>query len=208
MRLATIDLGTNTVRLLVADLAAGAGRWRVIEADQRVTRWGEGLAATGRLGEAPAERTAAAVGEYVTRARRAGAERVAIVATSAVREAGKRPRVCRSPRASHRRACDDRQRQRGGRPHAGRACSPASTRATARRWSSQSAAAARSTSWLATGRRSRRSACAWAWSTWPSGFPFRGPVDWPRYTAMQAEIRRPPRGRAARAQFARRRRLG
>ena len=86
MRLATIDLGSNTVRLLIADVA-GAGRWRMVEADQRVTRLGEGLAASGRLGEAPAARTSAAVTEYVARARRHGAERVAIVATSAVREA-------------------------------------------------------------------------------------------------------------------------
>ena len=87
MRLATIDVGSNTVRLLVADVEPGARGWRVVEADQRVTRLGEGLAASGRLGEAPAERTAAAVGEYVARARRAAARRVAIVATSAVREA-------------------------------------------------------------------------------------------------------------------------
>ena len=87
MRVATIDLGSNTVRLLVAEVEAGARRWRVIEADQRVTRLGEGVTATGRLAEAPAARTTAVVGEYVARARRAGATRVAIVATSAVREA-------------------------------------------------------------------------------------------------------------------------
>ena len=87
VRLATIDLGSNTVRLLVADVEPGARGWRVAEADQRVTRLGEGLAASGRLGEAPVERTVAAVGEYVARARRAAAGRVAIVATSAVREA-------------------------------------------------------------------------------------------------------------------------
>jgi exopolyphosphatase / guanosine-5'-triphosphate,3'-diphosphate pyrophosphatase len=87
VRLATIDLGTNTVRLLVAEVT-GAGRWRTVEAEQRVTRLGEGMAAAGgRLGEGPAARTASVVAEYAARARRAGAERVAIVATSAVREA-------------------------------------------------------------------------------------------------------------------------
>lgn len=87
MRLATIDLGSNTVRLLVADVDHDTRVWRVIETAQRVTRLGEGLVASGRLGPEPAERTTAVVGEYVTRARRAAAERVLIVATSAVREA-------------------------------------------------------------------------------------------------------------------------
>src|SRR5262249_25418797 len=71
-RLAAIDLGSNTVRLLVADVLEG--RVQVVEATQRVTRLGEGLAASGRLGGAPAQRTAATVIEYVARARRAGAE--------------------------------------------------------------------------------------------------------------------------------------
>lgn len=86
-RLATIDLGTNTVRLLVADVTRGAGRWRPVHAEQRVTRLGEGATRTGALGAAPAARTAATVEEYVARARTAGAARIAIVATSAVREA-------------------------------------------------------------------------------------------------------------------------
>ena len=87
MRLAAIDLGSNTVHLLVADAGPGGAAFRVVESDQRVTRLGEGLAASGRLGVAPAERTARVVVEYVARARAAGAERVGIVATSAVREA-------------------------------------------------------------------------------------------------------------------------
>jgi exopolyphosphatase/guanosine-5'-triphosphate,3'-diphosphate pyrophosphatase len=90
MRLAAIDLGSNTVHLLVADVGPGGTPWQVVDSDQRVTRLGEGLAASGRLGEAPTERTTAAVVEYVARARAAGAERVAIVATSAVREASNR----------------------------------------------------------------------------------------------------------------------
>ncbi len=86
MRQATIDLGTNTVRLLVADVEPGARVWRVVVAEQRVTRLGQGQAATGSLAEAAAARTATVVGEYVARARQAGAERLAIVATGAVRE--------------------------------------------------------------------------------------------------------------------------
>src|SRR5437762_998505 len=86
-RVAAIDLGSNTVRLLVADVAPGATGWRTVLAEQRVTRLGEGMRTTGALSEAATARTAAAVIEYVERSRSAGAARVAIVATSAVRDA-------------------------------------------------------------------------------------------------------------------------
>ncbi|HSE93425.1 MAG TPA: Ppx/GppA phosphatase family protein [Methylomirabilota bacterium] len=85
-RLAGIDLGSNTVRLLVVEVG-DAGGWRVVDQDQRVTRLGEGLAASGRLGETPMARTAATIVEYAGRAVRAGAREVRVVATSAVREA-------------------------------------------------------------------------------------------------------------------------
>ncbi|MBI2159392.1 MAG: Ppx/GppA family phosphatase [Candidatus Rokubacteria bacterium] len=86
MRVSTIDLGSNTVRLLVADVA-GPGCWRVVAEDQAVTRLGEGLAATGALGEAPMARTLAVVSDYAARGAALGATEVRIVATSAVREA-------------------------------------------------------------------------------------------------------------------------
>lgn len=88
MRLATLDLGTNSVRLLVADVA-GDG-WRVVEEAQQVTRLGEGQAATGALGPVPMARTAAAVADYVRRAEALGATRLRLTATSAVREAANR----------------------------------------------------------------------------------------------------------------------
>lgn len=86
MRVSTIDLGSNTVRLLVADVE-GPGRWRVVAEDQTVTRLGEGLAATGALGEAPMARTLAVVSDYAARGTALGATDLRIVATSAVREA-------------------------------------------------------------------------------------------------------------------------
>jgi exopolyphosphatase/guanosine-5'-triphosphate,3'-diphosphate pyrophosphatase len=85
-RLATIDLGSNTVRYLCVDIDA-AGEWRAVDQAQRVTRLGEGMAASGRLATAPMARTAVAVAEYAERARRLGAGDVRVVATSAVREA-------------------------------------------------------------------------------------------------------------------------
>lgn len=88
MRLATIDLGSNTVRLLVADVEPGRAGWRAVDQDQKVTRLAEGLAATGCLAEAAMARTRATTVEFVRRARAAGAARIEVVATSAVREAG------------------------------------------------------------------------------------------------------------------------
>jgi exopolyphosphatase / guanosine-5'-triphosphate,3'-diphosphate pyrophosphatase len=88
MRLATIDLGTNTVRLLVVD--AEGGGWRPVDQAQRVTRLGEGQAGRGALQPAPAARTLDTVAEFVRRAEALGAARVRIIATSAVREAANR----------------------------------------------------------------------------------------------------------------------
>ena len=85
MRLATIDLGTNMVRLLVADIASGG--WHPVERAQRVTRLGEGQAARGPLGAVPMARTRDTVAAFVRRAEALGAVRVRIAATSAVREA-------------------------------------------------------------------------------------------------------------------------
>lgn len=101
MRLAAIDLGTNTVHLLVVDVERASERaeraeraseradpaWRVVHHDQVVTRLGEGLWPEGALRETPMARTADLVASYVERARSFGAAQVRIVATSAVREA-------------------------------------------------------------------------------------------------------------------------
>jgi exopolyphosphatase/guanosine-5'-triphosphate,3'-diphosphate pyrophosphatase len=87
-RLATVDLGTNTVRLLVVETDGTA--WRRIGQDQRVTRLGEGQARAGRLLAGPMQRTVDAVAAFVAAARRLGASQVRIVATSAVREAANR----------------------------------------------------------------------------------------------------------------------
>lgn len=86
MRVSTIDVGSNTVRFLVADVV-GPETWTIVDAQQTVTRLGEGLAAAGALGEAPMTRTLAVLSDYVARAERLEAARVRLVATSAVREA-------------------------------------------------------------------------------------------------------------------------
>jgi exopolyphosphatase/guanosine-5'-triphosphate,3'-diphosphate pyrophosphatase len=84
MRTAVVDLGTNSTRLLVADVAGG----RVTELDRRtvVTRLGEGVDSTGRLAEAAMERVLAALSEFREAIDAHGAEHVVAVATSAVRD--------------------------------------------------------------------------------------------------------------------------
>jgi exopolyphosphatase/guanosine-5'-triphosphate,3'-diphosphate pyrophosphatase len=84
-RIAVVDLGTNSTRLLVADVRDG----QVVELDRRsnVTRLGEGVDRTGRLGDAAMQRVAAVCEEYREAIDRLSAERVVAVATSAFRDA-------------------------------------------------------------------------------------------------------------------------
>jgi len=88
-RFAAIDVGTNTVRLLVAE-AQAPGAYAVLHQAQTITRLGEGLEATGRLTAAAIERTVAALAGYAAAARHLGALAVRAVATSAAREAANR----------------------------------------------------------------------------------------------------------------------
>ena len=85
MRVAAIDVGTNSVKLRVAE--RGDGDWRTVTDRVVVTRLGEGLAETGRLGEEPIRRTVAAVARLAARARRDGAEAIVAVGTAGLRQA-------------------------------------------------------------------------------------------------------------------------
>ena len=84
-RVAVIDMGSNSTRLLVADVAAG--RVRELVRDTRITRLAQGVDATGELAAEAVERVLAALGDYRAEIDRLGAERIAAVATSAVRDA-------------------------------------------------------------------------------------------------------------------------
>jgi exopolyphosphatase/guanosine-5'-triphosphate,3'-diphosphate pyrophosphatase len=96
---AAIDVGTNTVRLLVAE-AGGPGAYTVRHHAQAITRLGEGLDGTGRLSPAAIERTVAIVAEYTAAARSLGAVALRAVATSAAREAANREVFLRAAAAA------------------------------------------------------------------------------------------------------------
>jgi len=84
-RVAAIDLGTNSTRLLVAD--ADDGRLKEVERLLAITRLGEGVDTSRGLAEPAVARVDAQVGRYVDRARELGAQTVLATATSAVRDA-------------------------------------------------------------------------------------------------------------------------
>lgn len=90
-RLAAIDCGTNSIRLLVAE-ADGAGGFRTIERLMRITRLGQGVNATGRLAPEAIERTLDVLREFRETMDRHGVPpgRVRITATSAARDAANR----------------------------------------------------------------------------------------------------------------------
>jgi exopolyphosphatase / guanosine-5'-triphosphate,3'-diphosphate pyrophosphatase len=88
-RVAAIDCGTNSIRLLVADVPP-AGAHTDLLRRMEVVRLGEGVDATGRLAPQAIERTRVALAEYAAAARDLGAVDVRMVATSASRDAANR----------------------------------------------------------------------------------------------------------------------
>jgi exopolyphosphatase/guanosine-5'-triphosphate,3'-diphosphate pyrophosphatase len=86
---AALDLGTNNCRLLIAT-ATGRG-FRIVDAFSRIVRLGEGLGASGRLGEAAMERALQALQVCAERIARRGVSRVRAVATQACRVAANGP---------------------------------------------------------------------------------------------------------------------
>lgn len=88
MRVAALDVGTNTVRLLVADVEGSSAL--DVERDHDITRLGQGVDASGRLHADAIVRTADAIERFVRTARAVGAEHVRIAGTSALRDAGDR----------------------------------------------------------------------------------------------------------------------
>ena len=84
-RVAAIDQGTNSTRLLVADIENG----RLTEIDRRlaITRLGDRVDTSGELAAESMERVHARIGEFVRIARSDDASSILMTATSAVRDA-------------------------------------------------------------------------------------------------------------------------
>ncbi len=85
MRVGVVDIGTNSTRLLIADVADG--RVHEVERRSEVTRLGEGVDATGRLADAPMRRVLDTLDAYHAAIRREGCDATTGVLTSAVRDA-------------------------------------------------------------------------------------------------------------------------
>ena len=87
-RVAALDCGTNSLRLLIADIDAD----RLVDVVRRmeIVRLGEGVDRTGRLSEAALERTFGVLDSYAEQIRDRDASRIRMVATSATRDASNR----------------------------------------------------------------------------------------------------------------------
>lgn len=89
MRVAAVDVGTNSVRLLVAEPGEPLTE---ITREMRITRLGTGVNASGHLDDAALTRTLDCITDYAQQWDTLGATRVRICATSAVRDAADRQR--------------------------------------------------------------------------------------------------------------------
>ncbi|QHK21962.1 exopolyphosphatase [Pseudarthrobacter psychrotolerans] len=91
-RVAAIDCGTNSLRLLIADIDRSNGTAKLTDVvrEMRVVRLGQGVDASGELAPEALERTFAATADYAAMIREHGAESIRFVATSASRDARNR----------------------------------------------------------------------------------------------------------------------
>jgi exopolyphosphatase/guanosine-5'-triphosphate,3'-diphosphate pyrophosphatase len=89
-RVAAIDCGTNSIRLLVADVDPPAGAVHDVERRMEIVRLGQDVDRTGRLATDALKRTFAAAERYAATCTEQGVERIRFVATSATRDAANR----------------------------------------------------------------------------------------------------------------------
>jgi len=96
-RLAAIDIGSNSVRLLVAEALRG-GAYRILDEEREPTRLGRSVSAKGQLDNESMERTIAALRTFKQIAAGYQATSLRTIATCAVREARNGPEFCRRVR--------------------------------------------------------------------------------------------------------------
>lgn len=97
-RLAAVDCGTNSVRLLVADVDLASGKLADLERRMEITRLGQGVDRTGRFAPEALDRTLSVLDDYATSVRRLGATAMRVAATSATRDAANRDEFVRGVR--------------------------------------------------------------------------------------------------------------
>jgi exopolyphosphatase/guanosine-5'-triphosphate,3'-diphosphate pyrophosphatase len=97
VRLAGIDIGTNTVLLLVAEVDARGGMTVLAEC-QEIPRLGRDVDGSGKISGAGIEKLVSVIDRYAVIARSHGAERILACATSAVRDASNREELLDSVR--------------------------------------------------------------------------------------------------------------
>ncbi|WP_062516714.1 Ppx/GppA phosphatase family protein [Demequina gelatinilytica] len=90
MRVAAIDCGTNSIRLLIADVDLASGTLTDVVRTMTVVRLGQGVDRTGEFAAEALDRTFAATDEYAAACREHGVEAIRFVATSATRDARNR----------------------------------------------------------------------------------------------------------------------
>jgi exopolyphosphatase / guanosine-5'-triphosphate,3'-diphosphate pyrophosphatase len=100
MKVAVVDIGTNSTRLLIAE-PDGAGALRELERRSEVTRLGEGVDRTGELGEEPQARVLRVLDAYDELIADHAVERKTAVLTSAVRDAANGAEFAERVRAEH-----------------------------------------------------------------------------------------------------------
>jgi exopolyphosphatase/guanosine-5'-triphosphate,3'-diphosphate pyrophosphatase len=93
-RLAAIDIGSNSIRLVVAEAQTG-GRYRILDEERETTRLGRALATTGQLDPQSIDASLATLRRFKSIVSGLGVESVRAIATCAVREATNGPEFCR-----------------------------------------------------------------------------------------------------------------
>ena len=113
-RVAAFDCGTNSLRLLIADLDVDAGTSSELVRELRIVRLGQGVDRTGRIADASLQRVFAAVEEYMEIVLEHDVQAIRFCATSAARDAENSEEFVAGVRAARRCGAGGARWSRGG----------------------------------------------------------------------------------------------